>query len=488
MSMTSLTTGLGAIQGVERNGVRQFRGIRFGEAPTDDLRFRPPVPNSQWRDGWEGTLDATRFGNRAMQPPMAAVFGGSGPGEIDEDCLFLNIFSPADDGADRPVLCWIHGGAYRDGSANDYNGSILAAQGDVVVVAINYRLGAFGFLDVSPLDPSADGSAANGIRDQILALEWIRDHIVDFGGDAENVTIFGESAGAGSVLGLLAAPAADGLYHRAIAHSPGGINLPTGGNWAERLASELGGEGTPLETLRTASAQDLLEVQVSSGFTGGTIDGTVVTRHPVDAIRERGAAGVPLMVGTNRDEGTLFTIGIHDNPAALDKIAETVALEVTRAGDVATYFEELARVYDDDEHQRAVRVLTDLFRRTSVEAAAAASSAGVGGWLYRFDLPTTIAGDRLGATHAAEIAFTFNWFGAAKPMGFAMYDRDDAAVRDLAERWSNTVLAFARTGDPNGGGLPTWDRYDVDDRRCLMLDGDVRIEDDPDGVDRTRWM
>lgn len=483
-----LTTGQGAVRGVERHDVRQFRGLRYGETPTGPLRFRPPVAAAQWSDGWEGTLDATTFANRAMQPPMAPVFGGAGPGRPDEDCLFLNVFTPTTDGADRPVLCWIHGGAYRDGSANDYNGSVLAAQGDVVVVAINYRLGAFGFLDLAPLDPSYAGSAANGIRDQILALEWIRDHIADFGGDPENVTIFGESAGGGSVMGILAAPDADGLYRRAIAHSPGGVNVATRGEWAERLASALEGDGSPIERLLAASAQRLLDVQVASQFTGGTIDGTVITRHPVDAIRERGAAGVPLVVGTNRDEGTLFTIGLRNDPATLDAMTRNAAIEVTRAGDVDQYLADLAdRFPGDDEHRRAVRVWTDLFRRTSVDAAGAATAAGVGGWLYRFDLPTTIANGQLGATHAAEIAFTFNWFGADRPMGFAMYDRDDPALIDLATRWSGTIVAFARSGDPNCGALPHWSRYDADDRVCLMLDDRTRIERDPDGADRNRW-
>ena len=333
--MTTRTTAHGTIEGVERAGVEQYRGLRYGEAPVGALRFRPPVPARQWQDGWHGTLDATKFGNRAMQPPMSAVFGGAGPGDNDEDCLFLNVFRPVGGGDDLPVVCWIHGGSYTTGSANDYNASILAAQGDVVVVAINYRLGVFGFLDVSPLDASYAGSAANGISDQILALEWIRDHVADFGGDPGNVTIIGESAGAGSVLGIMAAPCADGLYHRAVANSPGGINVAARGPWAERLADAVGAEGAPLERLLAASAQELLDAQLSLQFAGGTIDGTVVTRHPVDAIRERGAAGVPLVVGTNLDEGTLFTLPVRDRPELLEATVRSLATQITRDGDVA---------------------------------------------------------------------------------------------------------------------------------------------------------
>lgn len=487
--MTTRTTAHGTIEGVERAGVEQYRGIRFGEAPVGGLRFRPPVPARQWQHGWAGTLDATRFAGRAMQPPMSAVFGGAGPGDNDEDCLFLNVFRPVGSGTDLPVLCWIHGGSYTTGSANDYNASILAAQGDVVVVAINYRLGVFGFLDVSPFDASYAGSASNGIRDQILALEWIRDHIADFGGDPGNVTIIGESAGAGSVLGIMAAPEADGLYHRAVANSPGGINVTSRGPWAERVADAVGAVGdAPLDRLLAASAEELLNAQVSLGFTGGTIDGTVVTRHPVDAIRERGASGVPLVVGTNRDEGTLFTLALRADTDLLDATSRLLAVQVTRDGDVDAYLAALSeRFPDDDAYARANRVWVDLFRRSAVETAAAATEAGPGGWLYRLDLPTTVAGDALGATHSADVTLTFNWLASERPMGFSLYDRHDATAIDLAQRWSDTILAFARTGDPNGAGLPEWPRYSAGDRACLVLDTVTGVVDDPDRHDRDRW-
>ena len=485
--MTTRTTAHGVIEGVERHGVEQYRGIRFGEPPVGDLRFLAPVPARQWRDGWDGTLDATTFANRAMQPSMSAVFGGPGPGANDEDCLFLNVFTPTSNGRDRPVLFWIHGGSYTSGSANDYNASLLAAQGDVVVVAVNYRLGAFGFLDLSEFGDAYAGSAANGIRDQIVALEWTRDHIADFGGDPDKVTIIGESAGAGSVLGILAAPSADGLYRHAVANSPGGINVPPVPEWPDRIARHLG-DGPTLERLVSASAQELLDAQIAAGFTGGSIDGVVVTRHPVDAIRERGTSGVPLLVGTNLDEGPLFTVALRDQPDVLEAAGRAIASQVTRNGDVDRYLNELEMLYPtDDQYARANRVFVDLFRRSSVEAAASATEAGPGGWLYRLDLPTTIAGGALGAAHSADVALTFNWLGSDRPMGFSMYDRDDPTAVDLSQRWSDTILAFARTGDPNGAGLPEWRPYSSDDRACLVLDTTIELRDDPDGADRDRW-
>ena len=493
-AVTQRTTRQGTIRGVERDGVEQYRGIRYAESPTGDRRFTAPVPAVEWQEGADDGFDATRFPSRAIQPEMSGVFGAP-TGAQDEDCLFLNLFTPAhtDAGSRLPVLFWIHGGSYRSGSANEYNGTILARQGPAVVVAINYRLGALGFLDVSELDSAYAGSAANGIRDQICALEWVRDHVADFGGDPGNVTIFGESAGGGSVLGLLASPAADGLYHRAIAHSPGGLEVaPTPGiaaAFADQLRDRLGDHGSPLEQLVDAPAEDLLAVQVANQFGGGWVDGTVVTRHPVEAIRDRGTNGVPLVVGTNLEEGTLFMIPFRDDPDSCATVPSLLAKGITRNGDAAAYVAALEEQHHDAEpYERALVAWNDLFRRSSVEAAEAATGAGVGGWLYRFEVPTTVLDGVLGVTHAAEIPFTWNWFASERPMGFSFYDRDVPELVDLAARWSATVLAFARTGRPDAGSLPDWPRYDASDRACLILDVDSHIAHDPDGAARERWV
>lgn len=479
-AMTAITTRLGPIEGVRRHDIDHFLGIRYAEAPVGDRRFRPPVPSGPWT----GTYDATSVATRACQPPAAAVFGAAGPGRPDEDCLFLNVFTPAADSNRRPVLCWIHGGAYLTGSGNDYNGSVLAAQGDVVVVTVNYRLGVLGFLDLSGFGEQYAGSASNGFRDQIAALHWIRDNIADYGGDPDDVTIFGESAGGGSVLALLASPSADGLYHKAIAHSPGGVNLPPV-DWAPQVAERLSGDGPLLERLVTAPSDELVDAQVAVGFSGGDVDGTVVTRHPVDAIVDRGSDGVPLIVGSNRDEATLFSVG--QDPQTFARSTLPIARQVAR-GNPDRYLAAIAEMYpDDDDATRAERVWVDLFRRTSVEAAEAATTAGCGGWLYRFDLPTTAFGGVLGATHACEIAFTFNWLGGGKAKGLTFHDPSDPVVADLAQRWSDTVLTFARTGDPNGAGLPMWEPYQRPDRACLVLDADSRVEHDPDGAHRELW-
>lgn len=487
--MTTVTTGLGELEGltvtVPDGDVEVFRGVRFAEAPVGDLRFRPPVGVRPW----SGVVDATGFGNRSPQAPMSDLLGPEEPGALDEDCLFLNVFTPGTDQAERPVMVWIHGGAYVTGSANSYDGSIIAAQGDVVVVAINYRLGLLGFLDLSGSDPELAGSASNGIRDQVLALEWVRDHIAAFGGDPNNVTIFGESAGGGSVLGLLATPSADGLYHKAIAHSPGGMSTPPLG-LAGILAPTLGVDEAGLaDKLRSMSAQELVDThQALGGIAGNGIDGVVVTRDPVTAIHERGSAGVPLVVGTNLDEGTLFSALVDGDETAMGFMGPMLAGTVLDGADAADYLNGLKELYPEDTpRQHFERIWVDLFRRPSIRCGEASNAVGVGGWLYRFDLQSTAYGATMGATHASEIPFTFNGFvvEGADVLGF--HDGSDPTVRTLAEQWSNTLLNFAHTGDPNGAGLPHWPQYTAATRECLVLDTECRIESDLDAGHQILW-
>ena len=221
--MTVARTKAGLVQGMRAQGIEIFLGLRYAAAPKGALRFSVP----EEAPGWDGVVDATQHAHRAIQgePFCPELLGTMGPGTTSEDCLFLNVFTPHADAGRRPVLVWIHGGGLISGSANDFDGANLAAAGDVVVVCINYRLGFFGFLDLSAYGDRFRGSASNGYRDQIAALIWVRNNIAAFGGDPDNVTIIGQSAGGGSVRALMAAPGADGLYHKAIVMSPG---APTG--------------------------------------------------------------------------------------------------------------------------------------------------------------------------------------------------------------------------------------------------------------------
>lgn len=474
-----IETKLGTIVGIQDGNVKVFQGIRYAEPPTGDLRFMPPVAAS----GWDGTLDATTYPNHAMQAPSGSDVLPGERGEMSEDCLFLNIYTPSTEGKDRPVLFWIHGGSFTGGSANGYDGSVLAEQGDVVVVVINYRLGVFGFLNLSEQGDAFAGSAMNGIRDQILALEWVRDNIADYGGDAGNVMIFGESAGGESVLSILASPSADDLYHKAISHSGFMANRPPGSDNARKLAAHLNVESSELvDALRALSAEELLAAQITTqaGADAG-IDGTVVTRSTLEAITDRVADGVPLITGYNHDEGTLFS-GLFPE-VIYGFIGPLIARMTVDGGDPTEYLERLKTAFpEDSKREHFERIWTDAFRRSSILASGQATEAGLGGWLYRFDLRTEqkLGDVVLGATHASEIPFTFNIFAKPNYSGAMFHDKNDPGVQQLAEQWSNTVIAFARTGNPNGAGLPEWPRYSADNRQTLILDANPRIETDVD--------
>ena len=488
--MVTIDTQLGTIRGRQTpvpggdGTVLEFRGIRYAEPPVGERRFRPPVRTG----AWDGELDATRYGNRSVQSPQPALMGGPGPGQPDEDCLFLNVTTPAADGAGRPVLCWIHGGAFTIGSGNDYPATALAGRNDLVVVTVNYRLGLLGFLDVSGADGSYAGSGNNGIADQIAALEWIRDHIADFGGDPGNVTIAGESAGAISVMALLASPAADGLYAKAMANSTGGFR-GQGADHLGTLETVLAGEGTVLDRLLGASTDELLAAQVSLGLgISPTVDGHVLTRTQDEAVANRSAAGVPLVIGSNADEGTLFHGVAGFDADVFELLTSFLHDPVVKGGSTDRYAELLADTYPDDGSvERNLRIWNHFFRRPAVECAQVATDAGAGGWLYRFDLESTVFGGALKACHAGEIAFTFDWFAGDGDMpGWTFHARTDA-TQDLARRWSATVAAFCRTGEPNGAGLPEWPRYSGDDRSVLILADPPRIDLDPDETERKLW-
>ncbi|MGH8996892.1 MAG: carboxylesterase/lipase family protein, partial [Acidimicrobiales bacterium] len=320
MSAPVVELSAGRIAGTSDGGVLIFRGIPYAGSPAGARRFGPPLPVVPWT----GLRQATSYGPTAVQPPPppARLDGGA---EIPqgEDCLVLNVWTTGLTGA-RPVLFWIHGGGFSTGSGSApwYDGSALAARGDVVVVTVNHRLGLLGFLDLAELAGDALADSANaGMLDLIAALRWVRGHIASFGGDPGRVTIFGESGGGGKVATLLAMPDAAGLFHRAAIQSgifrggPG--QLLQGPERAAAIAHRVVAELGSVDELRRAPAARLLEIQraVEAERTPGTasvmafcptVDGRVVTDHPQAAVAAGASAEVPLIIGTNRDEVTLF--------------------------------------------------------------------------------------------------------------------------------------------------------------------------------------
>lgn len=467
-STTTVETRLGPVTGLKQNGVFIALGIPYAAPPVAEGRWMPPRPADPWPTG----SDATRHPNRCIQPPYPpALAGGETPGEPSEDCLYLNIYTPVADNKKRPVMFWIHGGAYIQGSANEYDGKVLAAENDVVVVIINYRLGIFGYMDMSGFGSAYDGSAALGFQDQIAALAWVRDNIEDYGGDANNVTIFGESAGGGSVLALLAAPTAKGLFHKAIGFSPIEVmGSPQDGIPA--LSQKLDAEGPDLlAKLRDMPAESLFALQLEGvASPSATVDGTIVTAQPSQAILDSGANGIPLIVGCNKDEGSYLADVF---PPGSEELMIQVFAAIIGNGDAAPYLGHLGELVPSGElREKLVRLWYDAFRASALRTAEASTVAGAGGWVYSFEVPGSTP---LGVAHASDVAFTFN---TVSPGGF---HEPTEVNKGIARKWSKAFAVFARTGDPNGAGLPHWPQYDRARRACLVVDTNPRIVEDPDG-------
>jgi para-nitrobenzyl esterase len=493
---TRFNTRLGAIEGLRDEDVHIFQGIRFGTAPTGKLRFQAARP----ADSWPGTLDASSAGNRSLQPVPTGkeLFALLSRRDIeketyDEDCLFLNIYTPASAGK-RPVMVWIHGGGFSTGSGSEHYGDVLAGQGDVVVVTINYRVGLLGFMDMSAYGDQYQGSASNGISDQILALEWVRDNIADYGGDAGNVTIFGCSAGGSSVNCLLAAPVADGLYHKAISHS-GTSPTTAPAEVAPLLAKRLkvATQDLPAQ-LASMTGPEIFQAQLKLGARlGACIDGSVVTRTRIEAFARLQSAGVPYIAGSNRDEGTAFSTLMPDDPNRGNDVFGPVAIAAARRviedEDPSDYLTTLQQQYPNDDPRTLYgHILTDSFRCAAIRNVEAATAAGFGGWLYRFDIPSNAMDGKLGAAHGAEMSFTFNTYASREGLGLVMHDRDDPEIQALAKAWSQTLINFTRSGTPNGGGLPQWQAYNETARQSLVLDlPSYIVGAELDLQIRTRW-
>ncbi len=493
----------GKVQGLEKRGVHQFRGIPYARAD----RFRPPGS----AEPWAGVREATTFGPIAPQNPSATEsFLGARERPSSEDCLYLNVFTPGPGDPVRPVMVWIHGGGFTAGSSDVvwYDGSTLARTGDVVVVTINYRLGALGFLHLDHLDPAFAGSGANGLRDQIAALAWVRDNIAGFGGDPGRVTIFGESAGGMSVGTLLGSPAAAGLFHRAIAQSGAAAHVHTPAT-AERVtdafvgALDVSRDGA-LDALLAAPVTDLLRAQAAvdaplnrdvrgdGGVAVGAltfqpvVGGDVLPQPPLAAVRAGRAAGVPLVAGTTADEWNLFHVqariaGALDDDGLRRKVGRFVPGD--RVDDVIDAYRRARPSADPDGLLSAA--MTDMvFRHPAIRLAEAQVAHTAEVAMYRFDRASTAMGGILGACHAIDVPFVFDNLDRGG-VDMLLGGLDDDTIR-LGSRTSAAWAAVAHAGAPATDDLP-WPAYDVDRRATCILDRTPRVVDDPEPALRALW-
>lgn len=488
----------GKVRGTTVNSIQSFKGIPYGASTSGPNRFQPPArPES-----WPGIRDALQYGPRSPQPAgsmttITALLGAPPPEQEGEDCLSLNVLTPAvGDGGKRPVLFWCHGGGFTAGSGAGrlYNGTNLPHRGNVVVVTVNHRLGPFGYLYLGDLAGERYAASGNaGMLDLVAALEWVRDNIEAFGGDPGNVTIFGESGGGAKVSALLAMPAAQGLFHRAMIQSGPGLRMLSREKATENAALLLKAlEIAPndVERLSTLAVEQILEANalVNRNPLGGwspVVDGQVLPQHPFDPMAPALSANVPLVIGTNKDEATLFLL----NDAVLNSldVAGLHARIVSLAGDatgalLAAYRHAYPHASPGDLF---TSFMTDrLFRMHSITIAERKyeqRTAPV--YMYLFTWETPVLHGRLKSTHALEIPFIFDNLSSARN-----FTGESPELVPLAEKMSEAWLAFARDGKPGYRGLPSWPAYEPDGRATMIFDTTCRVENDPGGEVRTAWQ
>ena len=484
-----VSTTAGDIKGVFENGVYAWKGIPYAEAPIGNLRYRNP----EAKRAWAGTFDATQFRAVCPQAPGMLTHGE----KQNEDCLFLNVWTPAADNKKRPVMFWIHGGGFMSGSGSSdlYDGSILAKKGDVVVVTINYRLAPLGLLYFKNITKDSDGFQNNlAIKDQIMALTWVRDNIASFGGDPNTVTIFGESAGARSVLALLGAPSAKGLFRRAISQS-----ATPDFSWTPEQATAITQSFLDILHIPHDSLEKLRNVPVDTLLKAiNTLDQRLVgkkgwNRVFTPTIDDEEALYAPtgvqpsevdLLIGTNMDESNLFTtkqmgmmprneIGLKPYFSNLD------SLQV----------KQVTGSYESYPRKKAIhRLLTDaIFRIPSIEYADRQSqSAQV--YMYRFDwcsFPLKMVGLR--SFHGLEMPFIFGNYEAALAKKMLVMS-SKKKVASLSEKMQQAWINFARTGNPNTADNNTWQNYTSENRATWIFNSSDYLEVDPGSLQRKAWI
>ncbi len=463
-----VATSTGDVQGVAAGAITTYLGIPYAAPPVGDLRWRPPQAPAPWT----ATRKADAFGSRC--PQTAAVGEFSAP-SATEDCLFLNVFVPSSaTAASRlPVMFWIPGGGFFAGGSNDYDPASLVTHGGVVVVSINYRLGLLGFLSQRDLDAEGHAFANYGLMDQQLALHWVHDNIARFGGDPDNVTIFGESAGAISAYGHMASPQSKGLFHKAILESgyidyaeepqasPRSVTTPldkaTG--YGAGFAAASGCKDDVAACLRRLPVAEIIARQMP--FISGLIIGGSTLPRPIDPVLREGSFNrVPVINGTNHDEWRW--------PLARTELNTGRPLTTDRyAGELAKFFGAIAPKVAAAYEPRAFGSASEALAAAETDAYFACAAIRYDGWMaryvpvygYEFDdrhapMYMPPASFPYGAAHTSELQFIFPMFHGGRGIAHPLTPAENELALTMARYWSN----FARNGDPNGAGLPTWPR------------------------------
>jgi para-nitrobenzyl esterase len=500
---TIVQTDAGKVEGYQMRGLCVFKGIPYAAPPVGERRWLPPGIVEPWSGVRPAKSSAAICPQNIAEGGFLNLDQRPEAEPQSEDCLYLNVWTPALDGARRPVMFWIHGGGFTGGSGSSvmYKGSRLAARGDVVVVTTNYRLGALGFLNLNELTGGRIPATGNeGLMDQVAALKWVHNNISAFGGDPDNVTIFGESAGGMSVGCLLAVPQAKGLFRRAILQS-GAANTSRPPDKAAQVAELfldiMDVKAGDIDTIRSLPVERLLAAQQEltprlqrAGMTGGlalqpVIDGITLPALPVDAVRDGAARETPIIVGSNLDEWKMFIARDQE----LQKIGEAELLRRIQGILPGQNAERMVQTYREALSRRGalttpaeifIAIRTDQsFRMPAVRLAEAQYGQGQSAYNYVFTWPSPMLDGALGAHHALELGFLFGNYGEGwGGSGPAA----DALSRNIQDAW----LAFARNGDPSCESVGKWPSYSKN-RPTMIIREECHVEEAPYEDERRVW-
>ena len=492
--MAIIDTKSGKVQGYSDNGVEVYKGIPFAEPPIGDLRFQPPVA----KEPWDGVLEATKYGSCSFQgsTQLEKWFGKLEP--ESEDCLTLNIWTPAADDVKRPVMFWIHGGAFIMGGGTHefYDGQALAKRGNVVIVTINYRLGALGFLYIP------DKTINAGMLDQALALNWVHENIKKFGGDPENITIFGESAGGYSVLTLPVMPQVKGQIRRVIAQSAPAIDPELSERSTKGFMRKLKVKKGDIESLLQASPEEIINAQ--NEYMGSDpnnllafrplVDGDTIPKHPLKAFRDGDLKDIDFMIGTNLDEAKLFTYpdsGFNEmvktggENAVLGLLAMS-GVDPNKGNEILEKYKNARKgKYSIEPMDLLDAVVTDtMFRMPTIRFLEAQTKHQPNTFNYLFDFQCPMFDGALGCPHAIDIPFVFNTLNAP---GIPEFVGEGPDINNLSEKVMDAWIAFAHTGNPNHKNLPEWPPYDTKTRTTMILGEEIKVLNKVFDKEREAW-
>jgi para-nitrobenzyl esterase len=503
-------TTAGKVQGLVENEIKVFKGVPYGASTGGQNRFRVPKPP----EPWTGVKETIAYGpptpqgrpsNAAPLPPRdpalpPPLINNAPTGAQSEDCLVLNVWTPELGAGKRPVMFWIHGGGFSTGSGSSawYDGVRLAQKQDVVVVTINHRLNAFGYLYLGDLGGGEFKDAANvGLMDVVLALQWVKDNIANFGGDPSRIMIFGESGGGRKVSTLLAMPAAVPLFHAAAIHSGSQLRLDTpdiGMERTDKFLKELGIDKSDLSKLWTVTQDEILaavpKAVAGSGQFRPVIGSPSIPNHPFDPGAPDISSHIPVIVGSNRTEASVFLGGdpkIGDlTEADLQKRVAALVPKGEGAKTIAMY----RKLYPEAKNDEVLYMTsTDrgYFLDTTILGQRKADQNKAPVYVYQFYRSTPLEGGRYHTPHASEIPFVFDTLAKGASIGGEPTDAAQALADRMSEAWTN----FARTGDPNGGKTPTWPKYDSAARPTMVWDetpAGAHVENDPRKEQRERML